>query len=238
MPKWDSLSVFLPSFNEQENLEDTVAQARKFLKNAVKDWELIIVDDGSKDKTGIIADRLAKKDIHLRVIHNRPNRGYGGALQAGYYSSKKAWIAFTDADGQFDISELNLFFANQRQTGADAVIGYYISRSVSKTVIFTSKIWEFIVFILFGLKIKDIDCGLKLLSKNIIDTIPHLEAERGAFISSELLIKTQKSGFKITEVGVHHYPRKGGKATGRNLKVIIGSFIDLFKLWWKLSWVN
>ena len=238
MPKWESLSLFLPAYNEETNLSSTVQKALKFLKSAVVDWELIIVDDGSKDKTGKIADQLAKTDKRIRVIHNKPNRGYGGALQAGFYNAKKSWIAFTDGDGQFDITELSKFFEAQRKTQSDAILGYYLIRAVSKTTIITTKMWELVVNILFSLKVKDVDCGLKLLSKKIIDTIPHLEAERGAFISSELLVKTKQAGFKMVEVGVHHYPRKGGQATGRHLKVIIGSFIDLFRLWWKLAWAE
>ena len=97
-----------------------------------------------------------------------------------------------------------------------------------------SFLWQVIVFLLFGLKVKDIDCGFKLVSKKVIDSIPRLESERGAFISSEFLIKAQKSGFKIVEIGVNHYPRKQGEATGAKLNVIIRSFLDLFTLWTKL----
>jgi len=92
-----------------------------------------------------------------------------------------------------------------------------------------------IVFILFGLKVTDIDCAFKLIRKKVVDTIPKLESERGAFISSEFLIKAKKAGFKIAEVGVHHYPRTEGQATGRNLKVILKSFSDLFRLWYKIN---
>ncbi len=94
------------------------------------------------------------------------------------------------------------------------------------------------MFVLFGLKVKDIDCGFKLISKKVIDTIPKLEAERGAFISSEFLIKAKKAGFKIVEIGVHHYPRVEGQATGRNIKVILKSFSDLFRLWFKINFVH
>lgn len=99
----------------------------------------------------------------------------------------------------------------------------------------TSKIWELIVLILFGLHVRDIDCGFKLFSKKVVDTIPRLESERGAFISSEFLIKSKRAGFKIAEVGVHHYPRASGKPTGRALNVIVKSFVDLFRLWLRKS---
>jgi hypothetical protein len=140
-----------------------------------------------------------------------------------------------DADGQFDFKEITGFIEKQIETGADLVIGYYKKRRVSTFKILTSKIWELTVFVLFGLKVKDIDCGFKLVSKKVIDTIPHLESKRGAFISSELLIKSKKAGFKIVQIPVTHYPRTKGAGTGRDLNVIIKSFGDLIRLWIKMK---
>src|SRR5207248_356843 len=117
----------------------------------------------------------------------------------------------------------------------DLVIGYYKKRQVSKFKIITSKLWEVAVFILFGLHVTDIDCGFKLLSRSVIKKIPPLESERGAFISSELLIKSRKFGFKIVEIPITHYPRTKGSGTGRDINVIITSFVDLFSLWVKLN---
>lgn len=228
------LSVFLPAYNEEANIERTVKNVKDNLNKVAKDWEIIIINDGSKDNTGKIADKLHKEDSRIRPIHHNPNRGYGGAVKSGLYGAKYDWISFIDADGQFDFAEISELIKKQKNTRADMVIGYYLKRQVPTTVILTSKIWEAIVFILFGLHVKDIDCGFKLISKKIVDKIPKLEAERGAFISSELLIKTKKAGFKIVEIGVHHYPRKEGKPTGRNLRVILKSFSDLFRLWRKL----
>ncbi len=230
----DQLSVFFPSYNEEGNIEQTVSKAKQVLQKIAGDWEIIIVNDGSKDKTGEIADKLAKTDKHIRVIHLNPNRGYGGAFKTGFYAAKYPWITFTDADGQFDFSEITNFIAKQKQTNADLVIGYYKKRQVSKFKILTSKMWELAVLVLFGLHVKDIDCGFKLVSKKVIDAIPKLEAERGAFISSEFLIKARKKGFKIVEIPITHYPRVMGEGTGRHVKVIIQSFMDLFRLYFKL----
>ena len=228
------LSVFLPAYNEESNLENTVKNVKDNLIKNVTDWEIIIVNDGSKDKTGDVADKLAKKDQNIQVIHHNPNRGYGAALKSGLYACQYPWIAFIDSDGQFDFSEINRFIDTQEQTGADMVIGYYLDRKVSFMRKMNSFVWQKIVYLLFGLNVRDIDCGFKLLSKNVVDTISHLESERGAFISSEFLIKAQKADFKIVEIGVNHYPRKQGEATGAKLNVIIRSFIDLFNLWRKL----
>lgn len=232
--KITGLSVFFPAYNEEKNIENTVLKARGILNNVAKDWEIIIVNDGSGDRTGEIAGNLSKKDPRIRVINHSPNRGYGASLKSGLYSSKFSWIAFTDSDGQFDFSEITKFIETQKAAEADLVIGYYLDRKVSLGKKLTSKMWELLVFLMFGLKVHDIDCGFKLLKKEVVDKIPKLESERGAFISSELLIKAKKKGFKIVEIGVTHYPRKTGVGTGRNLNVIIKSFMDLFNLWKKL----
>jgi glycosyltransferase involved in cell wall biosynthesis len=230
----DKLSVFLPAYNEESNLSNTVKNVVENLKKNVSTWELIIVNDGSKDKTGAIADSFAKKDKRIRVIHLKPNQGYGSALKAGLYACKYPWISFIDSDGQFDFSEIDRFIKTQEKTKADLVIGYYLGRKVSFQRKINTKIWQIIVWLLFGLGVKDIDCGFKLIGKKVLDKIDKLESTRGAFISSEFLIKCQKAGFKIVEIGVQHYPRRQGEGTGANLDVIIQSFIDLFTLWKKL----
>lgn len=228
------LSVFFPAYNEGENLTNTISSAKKVLERSAENWEIIIVNDGSKDNTETIAEKLNKESSKIRVINHNPNRGYGAALKSGLYNSKYSWIAFTDSDGQFDFGEIENFISTQKETHADVVIGYYKKRQVSKFKIITSKLWELAVWLLFGLKVKDIDCGFKLISKKVVDSIPKLESERGAFISSEFLIKTKQAGFKIIEIPVTHYPRASGSGTGRNLDVIIKSFVDLIKLWKKL----
>ncbi len=229
------LSVFFPAYNEEKNIRETVEKAVAVLKNLKIEYEVIIVDDGSKDKTGVIADELAAENDHIKVIHHSPNKGYGGALKSGFYNAKYDWITFTDSDGQFDFSEVTNFINKQEESGADLVIGFYKVRKVGLFTKITTKLfWEPVVLMLFGLRVRDIDCAFKLISKKVIETIPKLEASRGAFISSELLVKSKKAGFKIVEIGITHLERKMGKGTSRNLNVIIKSYTDLFKLWLKL----
>ena len=231
----DELSVFFPAYNEEKHIKKTVLAAEKVLEKIAKKWEILIIDDGSKDKTGEIAESLSKKyKNEIKVIHHDPNRGYGAAFKSGFYNSKYQWIAFTDADGQFDFSEITGFIEKQKRTGADLVIGYYKKRQVTKSKVVTSKVWELFVYLLFSLRVKDIDCGFKLVNKKVVDAIDQLESERGAFITSEFLIKARKKGFKIVEIPVTHYPRTAGSGTGRDIKVIVNSFKDLFRLWKKL----
>jgi glycosyltransferase involved in cell wall biosynthesis len=230
----DELSVFLPAYNEETHVEKTTLRVKKVLLEIAEKWEIIIINDGSKDKTLEIAKRLAKNDKRIRIINHEVNLGYGAALKSGLYSSKYKWICFIDIDGQFDFSEAPILINKQIETSADMVIGYYKKRAVSFKRKLNTFIWQTVVNLLFDLNVRDIDCAFKLINKKVIEKIPKLESERGAFISSEFLIKAKKSGFKIVEIGVSHYPatREG---TGAKLNVIIKSFEDLFKLWWKLK---
>lgn len=228
------LSVFLPCYNEAENLPKTVKNVTENANRVAERWELLLVNDGSKDDTLALSESFAAKDKHIRVINHPVNRGYGASLKSGLYNAKYSWIVFIDADSQFDFAEIDSFIKIQESTSADLVIGFYRKRQVAPMRKLNTFAWQVLVFLLFGLKIKDIDCGFKLISKNVIDKIPKLESERGAFISSEFLIKAKKHHFKIIEIPVHHYPRRQGVGTGANIDVIIKSFIDLFRLWKKL----
>lgn len=233
------LSVFFPCYNEQHNIANTVKKSLPIIKEIAKKWEIIIVNDGSKDKTKQEAEKLIKKyPKNIRLVDHPVNRGYGAAFKSGFYNAKYDWIAFTDADGQFDFNDIKKLVSVQKRTDADLVIGYYLGRKVPFYRIWGSKLWQLAVFILFGLRVRDIDCGFKLVRKKVVDTIPKLEAERGPFISSEFLIKAKKSGFKIVETGVHHYARQAGEATGAKLNVILSGFQDLFRLWYKINFVR
>lgn len=232
----DELSVFFPCYNEEKNIENTIEKAVPVLNETAKKWEIIIVNDGSKDNTDKVALKIQKKyPKNISIITHNPNRGYGAALKSGLYNSKYEWITFTDADGQFDFSDLTKLIEKQKKTNADMVIGFYLGRKVPFYRIWGSQVWQLAVFMLFGLKVKDIDCGFKLINKKVVDTIPKLEAERGPFISSEFLIKAKRKKFKIVEVGVNHFSRKEGEATGAKLNVILSGLKDLFRLWYKIN---
>jgi glycosyltransferase involved in cell wall biosynthesis len=230
----NQLSVFLPAYNEEKMLAETTHKIVEVLQKVVDDYEIIIINDGSKDKTGQIADKLAFENKKIKVIHHSPNRGYGAAVKSGTYAARYPWVVLFDSDGQFDFREITKFFEKQKETKADIVWGYVLERKVPFVRKMNTSLWRFLVSLVFGLNVRWIDCGFRLFRKEVADKIPKLESERGAFISSEFLIKAKRSGFKITEVLVHHYPDIGGGSTGADLKVIIKSFVDLFRLWKKL----
>ena len=234
--KIGELSIFLPTYNEEGNIKEVIQNTVEAANLNAEKWELIVVDDGSTDSTNRIVSEIANSSKNISIIRHEKNSGYGASLKTGFYNSKYNWISFIDSDGQFNFKEISKFIEKQKESGADMVIGFYNKRKVSFTKVITSKVWEALVYILFGLNVRDIDCGFKLISRKVINGIAHLESERGAFISSELLIKAKKKGYKIAEIAVTHYPRTKGKGTGRKLNVIIESFIDLLKLWKKLRW--
>jgi glycosyltransferase involved in cell wall biosynthesis len=163
------LSVFFPCYNEEKNLQNTIDKSITILDEVAQKWEIIIINDGSKDKTEVIAKKIKKqyKNKDITIITHNPNRGYGGALKSGLYNSKYNWITFTDSDGQFDFSDLKTLINTQKNTKSDLVIGFYLGRKVPFYRICGSKLWQLAVFILFGLKVKDIDCGFKLLNKEV-----------------------------------------------------------------------
>ena len=233
MDRLEGLSLFFPAYNEEGNIKNTVEKAIPILKNIASKYELLIVDDGSKDKTGEIADKLAEEYSFIQVIHHCSNQGYGEALKSGFYNSKYQWIVFIDSDGQFDFSEVTKLI--EKSGEADIVAGYRINRQDSLMRKLFGFGWTLLARLLLGIKVRDVDCAFKLVKKKVIDTIPKLQSTRGGMISPELLGRAKKAGFKIVEVGVHHYPRKEGKQTGANLKVIFKSFMDLGKLWWQIK---
>ncbi|MBI2086516.1 glycosyltransferase [Candidatus Daviesbacteria bacterium] len=228
-----NLSVFFPLYNEKENVEATVKKAVEVLQKLKLEYEIILVNDGSSDGTGEVIDRFSKQNKKIRAIHHAKNLGYGEALKSGFYNAKYELIVYTDGDGQFDFSEITKFLKEIEQH--DLVIGYRIKRRDPFFRILFKKGWQLSLFIFFRLTLKDIDCGFKIIKRQVLEKIGHLDSTRGAMINAELVIKAKKNGFKIGQVGVNHYPRNFGKPTGASLKVIIKSYLDLIRLWWKLK---
>jgi len=225
------LSVFFPAYNEEGNIATTTEKALSVLKKLnLNDYEVIIVNDGSRDKTSEVAHDLAQKNKFVKVI-DQENGGYGMALRAGFKHAQYDWIVYTDSDGQFDFSEITKFL--EKAETNDYIIGYRIKRNDPFYRLIFAKIWALSVFFLFLIWVRDIDGGFKMIHRKVLDKIPPLKSTKGAMINAELLIKTKKYGFRIAQVGVNHYARVAGSPTGASLKVIIRSYLELFKLWLK-----
>lgn len=222
-----SISVFFPCYNEQANVQRTVNQALEVLRNLGAEFEVIIVDDGSKDETGKIADAIAQQNSNVKVVHHKINLGYGAALQSGFKAATKELVFYTDGDGQFDIKELPPLILLMQDY--DIVSCYRVNRQDNIIRRINGYCWTKLVCLLFGLKLKDIDCAFKLYKRQIFDDITVCSS--GALIDTEILARAVKKGYTITQEGVHHYPRTAGAQTGANLKVICRAFKELFKLY-------
>jgi len=222
------LSVVLPAFNEEANIERVVRDCTAYLDGTGLDYELIVTNDGSRDQTGPILDRLAQELPRLRPQHHAQNAGYGAALRTGFDAATKRFVFYMDGDGQFDIKELELLLP--LATDDDHfVTGYRIERRDPFLRRLNAKLFGgWLVRILLHVYVRDLNCAFKLIPKKILDNIK-LEST-GALINAEMYGRAIRRGFKIKEVGVHHYARTAGVQTGAHLSVIVRAFYDLFRL--------
>jgi glycosyltransferase involved in cell wall biosynthesis len=231
-----SLSFFFPAHNEADNIEALVDEALTELPRLADEFEIIAVDDGSKDGTGAIADRLAAQHPQVRVVHHQVNRGYGGALRSGFAASRYPLVAFTDGDRQFKIADVGRLL--KRMEGADkpdVVVGFREKRADPFIRLAYARFYRFALRVWFGLRVKDPDCACKLFRREALEGI-RLESQ-GGFLSGELLIKLSQSGRTIAEVGVPHYPRVAGQQSGANPRVVLRAVRDFWRLRLRL-WAN
>ena len=221
-----SISVFFPCYNEQENVGRTTEKALAVLEKLSTDFEVIIVNDGSSDDTGRIADEIAGRDNRVKVVHHEVNLGYGAALQSGFKAATKELVFYTDGDGQFDISEMPPLLKLMEQY--DIVSCYRLNRQDPVVRKINGWCWTRLVCLLFGMKIRDIDCAFKLYKRDIFDKIEL--SSTGALIDTEILARAPRKGYSIVQKGVHHYPRTAGEQSGASLRVIFRAFKELFQL--------
>jgi 4-amino-4-deoxy-L-arabinose transferase-like glycosyltransferase/putative flippase GtrA len=219
-----SLSVVLPVYNEEQVILTTVEQVLDYLARNVGDFEVIVVNDGSTDRTAALLSDLARREPRLRVLTHERNQGYGAALADGFAAATKELTFFMDSDGQFDIRELQHFLP--LIDAYDAVIGYRLKRQDTLMRRLNAWGWKLIVGLALHVHARDIDCAFKLLRTDFLQRFP-LET-RGAMINAELLYRLKRSGCRVKEVGVRHLPRQGGRATGAKLRVIGRAFWELF----------
>ncbi len=229
-----ALSYFFPAHNEEANLRGLVEEALGALPSIADVFEIVIVDDGSRDATPRIADELAAADPRVRVVHHPVNRGYGSALRSGFGSARHDLLAFTDGDRQFKVIDLGRLTARYQEGDVDVVAGYRIKRADPLVRTLYAAAYRLANRIFFGLRVTDIDCACKLFRRDSLDGIT--VESGGAFFSAELLIKLKASGRRIAEVGVPHYPRTAGSATGARPQVVFRAIRDFWLLRLRL-WV-
>jgi glycosyltransferase involved in cell wall biosynthesis len=231
------LSYFFPAHNEDANLEALVEEALATLPTIADEFEIIAVNDGSKDRTREIADRLVEAHPGVvRAIHHEVNRGYGGALRSGFEASRYELLAFTDGDRQFKVADLGRLTERlAAEDRPDVVVGYRIKRADPFIRIAYARTYKLANRIFFGLRVRDVDCACKLFRREALEGV-RVESG-GAFFSAELLIKIGEQRRSIAEVGVPHYPRTAGSPTGAKPSVIWRAVKDFWLLRLRL-WAN
>ena len=233
-----SISAFFPAHNESQNLPALIADVEDILAKNFLEYEIIIINDGSTDNSAAVLENLRQSYPHLHVITHPTNLGYGTAVKSGFLAAKNDLIFFSDADRQFDLKELKLLL--DKLGRYDAVVGYRRQRSDNLIRIMSARGWNKLIWLVFGINYKDIDCAFKLFTRTILNKIDVGQLiSRGAMISAEILIKIKDVNGRVLEVPVSHLSRKFGRATGGNIQVISRAFKELYKLWrvwrgWKI----
>ena len=223
--------MFFPAYNDAGTIASLVIQAVQVAGRLTPDFEVLVINDGSQDATGEIADELARTYPQVRVIHHATNRGYGGALRTGFAAASKELVAYTDGDAQYDPSELEILW-QRLSPDADLVNGYKISRSDPMHRVIIGRLYHYTVKLLFRLRVRDVDCDFRLMRREIFDRLK-LERDTGV-ICLEMMRKVQDAGFRIVEVPVHHYHRTHGRSQFFNFRRIFWTGVDVFKLWLQL----
>jgi glycosyltransferase involved in cell wall biosynthesis len=227
-PRVPALSYFFPAHNEEANLRGLVEEALATLPGLAETFEIVIVDDGSRDATPRIADELAAADPRVRVVHHPRNLGYGAALRSGFAAAHYDLLAFTDGDRQFQVVDLGRLTSRYLAGGADAVVGFRIKRADPLVRTLYARAYRLANRIFFGLRVSDVDCACKLFSR---ESLRGIRVESGgAFFSAELLIKLRAAGRRVVEVGVPHYPRTAGSPTGAKPQVVLRAARDFWAL--------
>lgn len=226
----ESITAFFPAYNDEATIGKIIQETNSILKEIADDYEIIVVDDGSKDRTKELCNELAEKNPRIRVIHHEHNRGYGGALKSGFANARKDLIFYTDGDGQYDVKELKKLAPFIQD--ADVVNGYKMKRQdpIYRKVL--GRIYFWAAKILFKIRLKDIDCDFRLMRRSIFDNI-ELGSNSGV-ICVEMMKKIQDAGYRIKEVEIHHYPRVSGRSQFFRINHILRLFKELTRQWWRL----
>ena len=225
-----TLSVVLPAFNEQGNIERAVRSSADAVAPLVDDYELVVVDDGSRDETPAILKRLGEElGGRLNVVTHPKNLGYGVALRRGFTAARGQYIFYTDADNQFDLRELECFLPAME--GVDALFGYRVGREDGALRLMVSNVYNALASFAFGMDVRDLNCSFKLFRREALTAL-HLEEDH-FFIDTEIVVQLHRAGYRYRQTGVRHYPRTSGKSTVRPTDVP-RTFLALLKLWAKL----
>ena len=226
-----SLTAFFPAYNDQHTIEGIVRTVAEEMRKVTDDFEVVVVNDGSRDETASILNRLAAELPFLRVVHHQRNLGYGAALITGFKSASKDLIFYTDGDGQYDVRELHRMLAHL-SPDIDLVNGYKVKRADAWYRIWIGECYRRAMRWVFRLSIRDVDCDFRLFRRQIFQTIS-LESRSGV-ICVEMAKKFERAGLRMAEVPVSHYPRLHGSSEFFRFRHLFYTFSGLLKIWWNL----
>jgi glycosyltransferase involved in cell wall biosynthesis len=221
-----SLSVVLPCHDEEDNVDAAIRAAAAAAAESADAYEILVVDDGSTDATRRLAAAAAADDPRVRLLVHETNRGYGAALRTGIDGAGCDWILLTDADLQFDLTDLRHFVEPARTH--DLVVGYRLVRMDPVFRRVNAYAWNRLVGRVFDLDVRDVDCAFKLIRRELAQCL-RLTAD-GAMISTELVARASLSGAAIAELGVRHRPRAAGDQSGANPAVVLKAFRELGRI--------
>jgi glycosyltransferase involved in cell wall biosynthesis len=225
-PARPRLSLVFPMFDEEANVGPLLEAALALAPRIASPFEIIVVDDGSRDRSASIVTGWCARDPRVRLLRHPTNRGYGAALRSGLRAARGALVFFTDADLQFDLRELEGLLAHAET--CDLVVGYRAPRCDPWRRRALAWGWGVLVRALFGLRVRDIDCAFKVFRRPVLEVLPI--ASIGAFVNTELLVRATRAGFRIREVPVSHHPRAAGRAKGATPRVIVRALVELVSL--------
>lgn len=230
-----SISAFFPCYNDAMTIGKLVDNVEATLQNLTRDYEIIVVDDKSRDESPKILRQLSKKNKRLTTIFHKKNKGYGGALKSGIRAARKDLIFFTDGDGQYDVNELPILLALMTND-TNFVNGIKMFRNDSTHRIFLGKIYSFIARVLFFLPVFDVDCAFRLIRRDLIQNLP-IKSNSSTF-NIELVKNAQRAGGRFRQASVHHYKRPHGSSEFFRLGKLSRTLADLVQLWVRLMIIN
>jgi glycosyltransferase involved in cell wall biosynthesis len=228
-----SISIFFPAYNDAGTIASLALVAHMTARELTDDYEVIVVDDGGPDHTGLLLDEMALHFPWLKVVHHQKNRGYGGALRSGFDTASKDLVFYTDGDAQYDPRELTKLH-QAMVPGVDFVNGYKIGRSDPLHRIVIGRVYHWFVRTVFGLRLRDVDCDFRLMRRQVFEKV--VLTRSSGVICVELMKKVQDHGFRIAEVPVHHFHRSYGKSQFFNVPRVGRTLLDLMRLWVELVW--
>lgn len=221
-----SLSIFFPAYRDENTVDPLTRACVEVARELTDDFEILIVDDKSPDRTGEVADRMAREFKEVRVIHHAVNEGVGRAMIDGFTHAKKDYVFYTDGDFQYDMKELWLLAKHVKNY--EVIVGYRLQRAEGFKRVFTSRCFHLLIFILFGIHYRDIDCSFKLVHRKFLNQVTF--HTKSALVDPELLINAKRLKFPVKEIGVRHYPRRFGASQCLRIKLIVSMITDMVRL--------